>query len=856
MDLVPHLRRCGYGEGRLATPFCFDEVTVPVAGFAGKPWDCWSACLAVVDLVGDSRASAARVGTLGAPTAFVAHGRGVDWWAIGPDGPRGEPRFIAWSEVGNALERERESLLPNRIYATKLRKPGSGGDQLWFFDAGLMPVVEKRRGETLTRLVEEVIGVLRAELGTRLQARQAQEDAYRTVFWLLAAKILHDKCVPNFIHVNLTDVDDVFGRIGRHHGETSRFPPFGNSGRPTIDAAAKRISQCGSLADVSSESLSHVYENALIDKTASRGRRSRAGRSYSIRGELGIHSTPSVLIQHVLSQLWPLVEEIRPEDRHVFEPACGHAPFLTAAMRWLRDWGGADGPGGSHRYLRTHLRGLEADPFALELAKLALTLADEPHGNRWDLVQADMFAPNVLARQAAKARILLANPPFERTRFPGEGPSGSAVARTRSRRKVDEMLARLLPNLAKGAVIGVVVPQGFLRSAESRELRKTLLEDWSLLEIATFEDKLFAHPDQETAILLARKEPPRAPHALAYRRVRNNAMSAFTGRLAFSEESRVHQAALSICGSYSLDVPELGSVWTFLREYRRLDDVAIVVKGFEFDETSIKENPSAESPTPKRGFEEVVRRADGPYGIHELPATTWVDFRQARLRRQGPVPRSGVPQLLVNYAPAGRDRWRLRVLLDWRGLAATRRFLVVRMKGAEVPLPFIWAILNSPIGNAFVASHCGKQDVPARVVRDIPLPPFTNREAGFVVRLVEEYLQAVASPPAAPLFGHVPPHPAIALRRLDGEILRLFGLPPQLERELLDYFRGERRKGVPFEFGDYFPPDFRPYVPLHEFISPDYRWATAGEIARRLEPVRGAAALAALDAAERLAAGD
>lgn len=852
--LVPHLERCGYGPDRLARPFEFDRVTVPVVGFAGKPWDAWSACVAVVERNGDSRTAATQVAGLGAPTVFACSPSGVDWWAIGPEGPKAKREF-SWQEIAAAIGAARDALSPTRIYASKLRKPGSRSDQLWFFDAGLMPAVEKSRGEALTRLVERVIGGLAHALAPRLNSRQAQEDVYRTVFWLLAAKILQDKGVDNFVRLNLLDVDEVFARIGRHHGETSRFPPFGKTGRPAIDAAAELIASCGSLADVTSESLAHVYENALIDSAAGSKHQPKAPKQYDIRKELGIHSTPSALVNHMLSQLWPLIEQIAPEDRHVFEPACGHAPFLTAAMRWLRDWDAHADAGVQHRYLKAHLHGIEKDPFAIEIAKLRLLLADAPHGNRWDISQGDMFSGTVLADRAKDARIFLANPPYERADFV-TGSRAHGAAKTKSRRKVDEVLARALPNLPAESVIGVVVPQGFLRSAEARELRCRLLADWSLSEIAIFEDRLFEHPDQETAILLGRREAPSSSHTLQYRRVRNVGMHAFKERLAFSAESRVPQSRFALAEACNLALPELEGVWRFLRNAPALGDVATIAKGLELDERSIERNPAAESLKPKPGFEEVVRRAEGDYGIHELPEVTWVDFRRAKIRRRGPEPRNGVPQVLVNYARAGRDRWRLRALLDEKGRVATRRFLVIRPRREAPPLLFLWAVLNSPVGNAFVASHCGERDIPIRVVRKLPLPRLDAIEWTNVCHFADAYLRAARSPEAAPLYGHTPPDATEALRRMDAEVLRLYDLPPRLERELLDYFRGEKRKGVSFEFPDYFPGDFNPYVHLHEFIADTYPESSAGVLSRSFHPVRSEAALAALSLAEKLAAGE
>src|SRR5258708_16871404 len=116
----------------------------------------------------------------------------------------------------------------------------------------------------------------------------------------------------------------------------------------------------------------------------------------------------------MLSQLWPLVEQRKPEDRRVFEPACGPASFLVAAMRWLRDFSGITNSTLSHRYLRDHLCGIEVEPFAREVAKLSLTLADVPDGNSWRIERRDMFMDDVLVQRATNCSLFLANPPFDR----------------------------------------------------------------------------------------------------------------------------------------------------------------------------------------------------------------------------------------------------------------------------------------------------------------------------------------------------------------------------------------------------------------------------------------------------------
>ena len=118
---------------------------------------------------------------------------------------------------------------------------------------------------------------------------------------------------------------------------------------------------------------------------------------------------------------------------------------------------------------------------------------------------------------------------------------------------------------------------------------------------------------------------------------------------------------------------------------------------------------------------------------------------------------------------------------------------------------------------------------------------------------VERYLEAV-QPPDEFKLGEPNDAPIReALLALDAEVLRLYDLPSRLERQLLDLFQGVERKGVGCRFPGYFPADFKPCIPLHEYISDAYRRSTAGEIVKRLRPVRSDAAIAALDAVDSIA---
>ena len=64
-----------------------------------------------------------------------------------------------------------------------------------------------------------------------------------------------------------------------------------------------------------------------------------------------------------------------------------------------------------------------------------------------------------------------------------------------------------------------------------------------------------------------------------------------------------------------------------------------------------------------------------------------------------------------------------------------------------------------------------------------------------------------------------------ALQEIDAEILRAYDLPPRMERRLLEYFRGETRPTL-HAWTHWLPEDFQPFIPLHEYLSPEFKKVT------------------------------
>ncbi len=847
-SLRPYLEQCGYQGSRLATDYSFDGETAPLVGFFGRPWDARSACVAAVDSKGDTRASAATCYTLGTPTVFVCRGDGFDCWTISGDGPA-QNKPIAAQEIRGFFQTHADDLSPETIYAAKTRRPVAAQRQLWFVDVGLMPAVERRMGQALHRLVEGAIQDLSAELGGQLRSRKALTDLYKTVFWLLAAKLLNEKDVENFKRIDLKNVDEVFDRVGRHYADTATLPPGGKKWRAAIDAVAANIASWGNLGHISPEALGYLYEQALVDKKPKGARAKNIPKGQDLRKELGIHSTPPVLVDHMLAQLWTFIEQIPPVDRRVFEPACGHGAFLVAALRWLREYSGVQEGIDRHRYLRDRLYGVEVDSFARELCKLSLTLADVPHRNSWRIDQNDMFAPSVLKNAAAQCTVLLANPPYERFRVTDKNRYQKAGEPVTAITKAVEMLKRTLPHLPPGGVFGVVMPQGVLHDKESIEMRRLLLTEFELSEISLFADNLFEESDHEVAVLMGRRRKPTASSTLMYRRVRERGMAAFKERLAFSSERKVPQASFATDLPATLLLPDLPEVWDYLGDMLGLGISAKVQQGFQFRSKKELEGRQVESKTKKPGWIPAILRADDGYSICELPKRVWIDYAEDTLGPRGGGAKPGTAQVILNYARVAREPWRLKAVVDEKGYAVSSRFLVFRPKPGGPTLRVLWAILNSPVANAYAYCFSGKRETLVKEWRAFPLPAISPARARGIAGAVTEYLAAAQKAQDAFMKPMDKKPLRQALLAMDAEVLRSYDLPPRLERQLLDLFEGVERKGVGCEFKGYYQSSLDAFVPLHELISDEYARSTMEEFRQQRPLDSSSPVLAALRSA-------
>ncbi len=774
-----------------------------MVGFAQLPVDSRSACVAVLSTASAPRHAVESCRLVGTPLVFVCFEDTLQWWKQGA-------RSAEWLEsvptrhIDGFFKAHQDEFSPQAVYRAKTWGRFREEFQLKFVDLGLMPLVEEEVGEALGKLVERNVSALAARLGWDEVTSSQGHWLLQTVFWLISGKILRDKDVDAFQDLDLTDVEDVFGRVAQHYGTE----PLVASSKKKLEAlreSARDVERFSDLSLTTTEALAYVYENTLISKKT--------------RTSLGTHSTPSYLVDYVVGNLADWIEEIPVNERSVFEPACGHAAFLVSAMRLLTELLPDEKAIPSRRgpYLRSRLHGTDIDSFALELARLSLTLTDIPNPDGWDLKAQDMFVGDRLAEQAERSTILLANPPFANFKPEERVAYEEQDTELRFVNRAAEMLWRTVPSLSPGSVFGVVLPQTFLHSDNATEMRRFLVEQCELREVCLFPDKILSFSDAESAVLLGRRLPAgsrRRPNT-RYRHIRERQVPVFRSTYEVSRTEVVPQSQFGSSEDRSLRIADLAEIWSALADAEILASIAELGQGLIYHGRDLPEGAVTYS---NESFDGSVRgfiHFDSGLQLHELPTSYWMNLSTEVIRRPVSGTTTGVPQVLMNYAPVSRGPWRLKGLIDRAGHAVTSRFVAIRPRQTSCSLEFLWAVVNSPIANAYAFTHLSKRDNTVGDVRRLPVP--TAGSTGCIEQAVIAYLEAVREASECSVLQDL-------LLRVDAEVLKLYSLPLELERALLDLFNGHDRVGVPFKQERYFPEELDHPMRLADFLDYEADW--------------------------------
>jgi hypothetical protein len=773
-----------------------------LAAFTHTPPSYRNAAIAVVD--GDNakgRDFATEFRALGAPLLFVVEHSCVTVWQVRSSTTPKQVARVAHDQIPELFASNVDHWNPLSIQRAKSIGQFDPQYQLDFIDLGLLPAIEGQLHPKLDRLLNEALAEA-INMQTGRPRYVTEHVLFSIVFRFLAAKILKDRSHRLATQWDASRIETVLSAIATYYGLPAVPLQKGSPEYRIFSAVWQRLLGGINFQNISSEDLAFVYENTLVTE--------------DIRARFGTHSTPRQVAEYVVRNL--RLHEHDPEDLQVYEPFAGAAVLLVSALRHVRDllpinWTDQQ----RHNFLIKHLAADEIDSFACEVAMLSLILADYPNHNGWHINKTDLFEKNVLSTKMRASNVIVCNPPFEaftphdRRRYPvvGSAPT-KAVA----------VLSAALD--AHPVALGFVLPRAFILEQQFAKQRSRVEKLYGSVELVEVPERIFRFSTVASALLIAR-EPRHGSTRTISLRSTEIAEENRTNFLDRGEPVTTREVVRVVADNPSGDlwIPQFEGLWRYLEKYPRLQTKLSSSWGLQW--TYQQEN--ACSPVPRDGFRKGVHNAarakkTGGAVLKQFasPKPVWLDYRERYVRR-GFDQTWSEPKLILNASRLSRGPWRIAAFADFDGLLYSQQFYGMRPVGSvsRLQLLALSAVLNGPVANAYIAVHSPAERFRISALDKIPIPARIPEEVG---EMVSDYMLRLKKPALFEDGATLE-----LLQRIDASVLKAYDLPPRLERELLDYFRGANRP-VGHEWHHWFPEQYEPFIPLHEYLSERYRIAT------------------------------
>lgn len=611
----------------------------------------------------------------------------------------------------------------------------------------------------------------------QLSLQTHYEMLFPLVFRLLAGKILIDREDSRVSSVDPDDPRQVVATVETLYSLSPQRLLWTKVRVAQLASAWRGLREGLYVRNVAADDLAFVYENTLITPET--------------RKAFGTHSTPYSAADYVIRSL-RLPEGNAAAQLRVYEPFAGACVFLTAALRRFKELFPQSWTVGKvHKHLVSHFVASEIDPFACEIARLALILADYPNHNGWLVTREDLFESSRLADRVSQCDVLLCNPPFEDLDEPVEGLS------------VHKPVV-LLDAIIKTppAFVGVVMPSGFSTHKVYREHIRRICEIYADVEVMLLPEGVFRHASIGAEVLIAQSrrsdsiigEGSSDESTIRKSIVRRTDWPRFTQTLQTSSSDVIQVNPRTSPGLVALH--PLRHIWDYLADSPVLGNVAELHRGLEWQK---KYQSGAGRSKPAQGFQRGLLRRDESLAQFELKQSTYIDTRSSNLRGGAIGYNWSSPKIICNAARTSRGPWRLTAVVDLDGLYASQQFFGIWLHEAtESPLSLVevCAVLNSPLASAFSFAHDQERRFRVEVMKRIPLPQ--ARISREIESLVADY-RVACEEDDGPLFSSRSKSAEDLLLEIDALVLKAYDLPPKLERELLRFMNeGQRPSRVAF----------------------------------------------------------
>lgn len=776
------LYEIGYKDELLLNEYNFVDIRannnairqVNLAAFAQDPPSYRSACFGVVASPYNSSDSIMNYMSLGAPQILALDTENQEilrWKILAKDKPVLVERIEA-EDLRTTILSHKDDWNPEKVLRAKSIGFTHEIIQLDFSDISLMPVLEELVFTKLDRVLRDAI--VSSELVYKEHNRDEidYKALFRLIFRFVAAKLLGDRNYPgNWLSSN---AQEVIQSVENFYSISTEKVIYDVN---VQNIAWKKIREAFSFQNLSVETLAYVYENTLV--------------SEETRKKYGTHATSHMIAEYILQKL-PL-EDLPFNERYVFEPFSGHAPFLVAALGRLKYMLPSDiSIEQRHDYFVKMLAGLELDAFACEVGRYSLILADYPNPNGWQIENSNFFTTPKLDSFLRKSHVVLCNPPYEKFELDSLERESAT-----SPNKAAETLNRILAY--KPTMLGFVLPRSFVDGKMYDKARRVIASIYDTVSLTALPDNIFNFSDAETVLLVAYNQfNTNKVWSSALVKKDDYEHFIYTGIPTWQEEasSKFIESQINE-GSTVFWYSPLHSIWDFLASLSPLGEYVQIHRGIEYN-IPLKENQQELiSDIPRSGFERGLYKVTNNYEPYYINSYEYkyLNVRPEKQKGKAYLHNWEQSKVIANAVRTSRGPWSLIATIDYEGLTCYQNFHGIWTNG-QLPLEVIVALLNSPIFNAYLTTHNATQHNRKETIEQFPIPKFGLSQIRLIVSLVREYIsyRNIWSKESNQ-FQYFERKCRGILKQLDSEILAAYNLPSNLETKLINYFDGQERPG-------------------------------------------------------------
>lgn len=678
--------------------------------------DVSTSCIAIQSVIDDNEEAKYLEGAkyLATPIVIITKNEHVRVWNITPQ----KTTLLNENEeniIHLYFEKNRFEFMSDNLIDAKM-----GYRQINFFEAtGLIDFSRKATCKILSEEFEKGLLAAKKYLKSKKNINgQDLNNLTSITMHVISALIINSKINPG---EKVPDIFDLLNYLSQTYKEYFSDNLMFKYGRDILIEIYKDLNCSINYQSVDHELLGYFYESTLLQLSEKKAK--------NIRKEFGIYYTPRILSQEIVSSI-PF-ESIPIDERYILDGTCGSGSLLLSACKRLEDLASYEKTEfDRHDYLTRMIEGYDIDKFASEVARLSLLLYSLPYGNKWNVRAGDLLRINKSKIQIPS--VILGNPPYEEVR-----------GNSQKIQKAAAFLDKYLEWLHDDGFIGIILPESFLQNDSSISQREKLLNEFDIIELWMLPGQVFEN-NCSTVVLIAQKKKAKDENITKIKilvRNKESIRSYFKQRKWDFEFFVNIQKCWKSDPKYKIRVSPLEDIFQkIVKGKKTIGDITQEVMGImlpsDYNFSQMKFDEWVPYIANANNFRKYVispeMRDNVVFFDYHMPEEKEKEIKKAykglRLRRNSESIFTASNKILVKMSSTPGEINCISALVDEEGYYPSHSFFVIISEDKKVSNYVLCALINSKIINAYVRRECVKRTLTTDVVRNIPVPEFSDMQ--------------------------------------------------------------------------------------------------------------------------------